>query len=512
MQKNRIVALLLAVTIFASMFGLVTLNTSAATTITLGHASISENGTVNGQPGDQTGNEVCTRTWQEGTAGYWHTVIRANDPNVAEKIATAMRKACDNNNIGYGQSDRLSLYTKAQAKNWDLSKITEKCNTDCSALVAVCVNAAGISVSGSMTTYNEVQVLSNTGKFEIIKTNSSNNLKRGDIVLSNDHTAVVLSGELPMPKLSYPMLQYGDSGVEVSMVQTMLKTLYYPDLGTGGAFYSYTKECVVNFQKMVFPNNSSEWDGIVGPKTWNALITRYKSAVMLQYGNEGYNVEMLQRMLKVLHYPSLGIGNFGDYTKECVINFQKTAFPNNSSEWDGVVGPKTWEKLFAAYFSRPYSSNYPLLKYGDYGMGVMMVQTMLKTLYYPNLGFGIFGNYTRECVTNFQKKMFPNNSSEWDGIVGQKTWSSLINMYKNTVVLQYGSKGNDVLMLQKMLQVIGYSKLGTGGFGNYTKECVIDFQKKAFPNDSSKWDGVVGPETWAKLFAAYFPNYYKTVS
>lgn len=30
--------------------------------VLIGHASISENGTVNGSAGDQTGKEVCTRT------------------------------------------------------------------------------------------------------------------------------------------------------------------------------------------------------------------------------------------------------------------------------------------------------------------------------------------------------------------------------------------------------------------------------------------------------------------
>lgn len=37
-------------------------------------------------------------------------------------------------------------------------------------------------------------------------------------------------------------------------------------------------------------------------------------------------------------------GLFGPKTKQRTINFQKKAFPNNSKEWDGIVGPKTWTK------------------------------------------------------------------------------------------------------------------------------------------------------------------------
>jgi hypothetical protein len=30
-------------------------------------------------------------------------------------------------------------------------------------------------------------------------------------------------------------------------------------------------------------------------------------------------------------------------------------------------------------------------------------------------------------------------------------------------------------------------------------DAIWDFQKKAFPNDSEEWDGIVGPKTRAKL-------------
>ena len=161
----------------------------------IGHASIDENGHARGgTAGDQTGREVCTRDWYNKP---WIAVIRPNDAKVAEKIAKAMEQACANNNIGYDQNQRTTLYTQAKAKNWDLSKITTKCETDCSALVAVCVNAAGVAVSKDIYTGNEKQALLNTGKFKALTDkkyiSSGEYLKRGDIILGSGHTAIVLT-------------------------------------------------------------------------------------------------------------------------------------------------------------------------------------------------------------------------------------------------------------------------------------------------------------------------------
>ena len=161
----------------------------------IGHASIDERGKANsGAAGDQTGKEVYKRTWYSKP---WHTVFRPKSAAVAEKIAKAMEQACSNNNIGYDQYQRTTLYTLAKAKGWDISKVATKCETDCSALVAVCCNAAGITVSKDMYTGNEKTVLKGTGKFTVYTAakyvGGSDYLMRGDILLGNGHTAIVLS-------------------------------------------------------------------------------------------------------------------------------------------------------------------------------------------------------------------------------------------------------------------------------------------------------------------------------
>ena len=105
--------------------------------VRIGHASISEKGTTNGAKGDQTGKEVCTRTWYSKP---WDYMAVHPDAAVREKHAEAVEAACANNNIGYGQNDRNTLNTLAKAVGYDLLKVG-KCNCDCSSLQ----NAAAVA-------------------------------------------------------------------------------------------------------------------------------------------------------------------------------------------------------------------------------------------------------------------------------------------------------------------------------------------------------------------------------
>ena len=166
---------------------------------TIGNARISEYGTVNGKKGDQTGREVMTQSFASG--GKWQYVIRPKSVTVAKKIANAMKQACANNNIGYSQTDRISLSQAAAKKNYDLSKVG-LCNCDCSSLVSVCVNAAGIKVSPYMYTGNELALLKQTGKFTVITAASQckhgKYLRAGDILLRQGHTAIVTKGDIPL--------------------------------------------------------------------------------------------------------------------------------------------------------------------------------------------------------------------------------------------------------------------------------------------------------------------------
>ncbi len=151
----------------------------------------------NTAPGDQAGGrEVSTQAW------YWHSkgwyVYRAKDPAAREKIAEAMEKACANNDIGYSQPTRNTLYNDIKGKGFDPSKTTKKVNTDCSALVRVCCAYAGIML-GDFITSNEGAALVKSGKFDKLTTDKyckqADYLMRGDILCTRTkgHTVVVLT-------------------------------------------------------------------------------------------------------------------------------------------------------------------------------------------------------------------------------------------------------------------------------------------------------------------------------
>lgn len=162
--------------------------------VKLAHARISEKGTIEGIAGDQTGHEVEISEWY---SGGWLAVYRPNNETDARIIARTAEAGCNNNNVGYSQPDRLSLFTAAVLNGYQLDKITYPVNTDCSAFVSVCVNAAGISVPKEMTTRNEDTALMGTGRFTRLQgakyMTQPDYLKRGDILRKQGHTAIVVS-------------------------------------------------------------------------------------------------------------------------------------------------------------------------------------------------------------------------------------------------------------------------------------------------------------------------------
>ena len=250
--------------------------------VKIGHATYDENGKANsGAAGDQTKKEVCTRNWYNKP---WTSVIRPKDSSVAEKIAKAMEQACANDNIGYDQYQRTTLYALAKEAGWDLSKITEKCECDCSSLVAVCVNAAGITVSKDIYTGNQKSALSATGAFEVLTDSkyigSSTYLKRGDILLGSGHTVIVLSdgsgaatsttqSEVACT-VSVKQLSKGSKGKTVKALQHLLIDYGYScgSCGADSSFGPATQKAVIAYQKA----NGLEADGVVGPKTWAKLL------------------------------------------------------------------------------------------------------------------------------------------------------------------------------------------------------------------------------------------------
>lgn len=163
-----------------------------------------------GVAGDQDGKEVVIRDWYSRP---WNKVLRCKDSKKAEKIAVAMEKACRNDYIGYDQNQRTTLYSLCKANGWKIEDVKTPCETDCSALVAVCVNSAGIKVSGDIYTGNEAKALLQTGEFELLSSPkyllSDEYLKRGDILLYEfHHTAIALQDGRKAEKTKPAQVEY----------------------------------------------------------------------------------------------------------------------------------------------------------------------------------------------------------------------------------------------------------------------------------------------------------------
>ena len=162
--------------------------------VRIGHASISEKGTTSGKAGDQTGKEVCIRSWYSKP---WDFMAIHPDSKVREKHAKAVEAACANDNIGYnwfGANDRNSLYKLAKANSFNLSKVG-KCNCDCSSLQNVAAVASGSGAtygSNGWTTSTMKAILQKLGYKIITDSTYLSNAKycvRGAIyVKSSSHT------------------------------------------------------------------------------------------------------------------------------------------------------------------------------------------------------------------------------------------------------------------------------------------------------------------------------------
>ena len=153
-------------------------------------ASISEKGTINGAKGDQTGREVYERpAYDFGQTLFFRPV----DPTDAPYIVAIARRIANNKNVGYGQSDRRSIYNILKENGWQSRQINKPCNTDCSMLVAVVVNCLYEKEICGPDSYtgNLESRLYNSGLFMKGKITAAYKQKPGDIILAPGKHVVI---------------------------------------------------------------------------------------------------------------------------------------------------------------------------------------------------------------------------------------------------------------------------------------------------------------------------------
>ena len=259
--------------------------------VIIGHASIAENGSATGGvAGDQTGKEVCTRSWY--TKG-WNVLLRPKSATLAELSARACEAACANENIGYDQGGRNTLYANAKAVDFDIERITSGCECDCSSLMHVCAIAGGANLTyegNGYTTRTMVAAYKASGDYEKLTDSKyltqDAYLQRGDILVKEgSHTAMVLSNGsavaveqtptvIPLVdnttiyySVRLPLLQKGMKRDAVKSMQQLLWARGY-DLPRTGSYDEVTALAVMQFQK----DMGLEADARCGSATWSALL------------------------------------------------------------------------------------------------------------------------------------------------------------------------------------------------------------------------------------------------
>ena len=157
-------------------------------------------GFTGGAAGDQSGKEWQIRTWYSYP---WKCVLRHPKKEVREKIAELHIKAAKNNKIGYDQGQRGTYWTQLQKVKYDPSKITTKCESDCSGGVIANTKSTGHLLNISALKNLSASYTGNmrsgfkAAGFQVLTDSkyltSSANLVPGDILLSDgNHTCVNL--------------------------------------------------------------------------------------------------------------------------------------------------------------------------------------------------------------------------------------------------------------------------------------------------------------------------------
>ena len=259
----------------------------------------------------------------------------------------------------------------------------------------------------------------------------------------------------------------------------------------------------------------------------------------IRQGDSGTAVFTLQRQLNRItkDYPFLGLltvdGVFGARMAATVRAFQKQF----NLTADGMVGRQTWYKISYIYVSVKDLAELTsegqvssgtlsdgtwggtVLRTGSTGSAVEQLQFWLNTLAQytssiPSVTVdGVFGSGTAAAVRAFQRKY----GLTVDGVVGQSTWTELYDQFRSIqsdngtpnaypgTALREGASGQNVRLVQFWLKIARtvYSRLNSitvdGRFGAATTAAVKRFQSY-FGLIS---DGVVGRNTWLKLYEVY---------
>lgn len=419
--------------------------------VKIAHASIDERGKISGgQAGNQNGKELCVRTWY---LKPWNCVIRFKDPAMRQKVADCMLRAVNNPRIGYDQNQRNTLLAYARNVGYDPYKVTALCETDCSALVTLACIYAGVPekalvINGnSATTSTLRRLLEATGMVEVFTgkeyTTSDKNLIVGDILLSEGHHVAVVvetdnTGEVNM----------GYSAEQIAFINKLAPLVQAECIKRGYKFASpilgqASKE---SFKGKGLSKLASQYNNFFGLKTGSKWTGK---SVNLSTGEEYTKgvITQIQANFRVFDNAEDGVkGYFNFINTSRYENLHNATSPKDYLE--KIVADKyctsttyvqgTMDRIISLNLTRfdnfaglvptgnPYPEPTKNIRLNSKGNDVRWLQWMLNDKgHYGLIVDGEAGDKTIEALTDFQKKAFPNEPKEWDGICGPLTRAAL---------------------------------------------------------------------------------------
>lgn len=404
--------------------------------VKIAHASTNENGKISGgKAGDQTGKEVCIRSWYSKP---WNVVIRFKSLDMRQKVADCMIRAANNPRVGYDQPDRNSLLRYARKVGYDPYKVTALCGTDCSAVVTVACIYAGIPESAlvvngnSATTSTLRKRLEATGKVETFTdkdyTAKTDNLLVGDILLSEGHhVAVVVEAETPKTGANMKTSQKGIDLIkkfEGCRLQAYKAVPTEPCYTIGYGHYGsdvspnmvisqaqaedFLKQDLAKYESAVnalgIPLNQNQFDALVS-FAYNCGAGNLKKLV------RGRDTQQIADAM--LMYNKSGGAVLAGLTNRR--QAERTLFLSGTdSKAEQVdVKPKT---------GNPYPEPTQSIRLGDKGEGVKWLQYELNRKGYILNADGDAGNLTIGALLDYQKK---HPELEMDGVCGKETRKAL---------------------------------------------------------------------------------------
>ena len=283
---------------------------------------------------------------------------------------------------------------------------------DCSSFIILAWETAveGFPVKskyGASFTGNMKQAFVKAG-FKAIPYKKGMTLIKGDILLNEErHTACYLgNGLIVHASSSETGGKYGKEGDNTGK-EVCTRSFYDP---------SYGWELVLRYEE----EESSSGNPYPMPTS------------LISFGTQGSGVCWLQYELNEAGASLQTDGDFGKLTKQALLDFQKAV----GIEADSVCGAITRQKLIEnkskvigvepAKSKNPYTRPTRVIKLNCVGNDVKYCQYLLNQKDGANLVIdGSFGKLSKQATINFQKKVFPNQSKEWDGCIGSRTLAKL---------------------------------------------------------------------------------------